>query len=45
MDKKEYQKIVYDWNRTEALYPKDKTIHQLFEEQAVKTPDNILKVG
>ena len=29
----EYQTIVYDWNKTDAPYPKDKTIHQLFEEQ------------
>ena len=44
MNKKEYQKIVYEWNRTEAPYPKDKTIHQLFEEQVKKTPDNIAVV-
>ena len=44
MDKEEYQKIVYDWNRTEAPYSKSKTIHQLFEEQAEKTPDNIAVV-
>ena len=40
----EYQMIVYDWNKTEAPYPKDKTIHQLFEEQVEKTPDNIAVV-
>ncbi|MCC2624497.1 MAG: putative Phenylalanine racemase (ATP-hydrolyzing) [Burkholderiales bacterium] len=40
----EYQQIVYDWNKTEAPYPKDKTIHQLFEEQVEKTPDNIAVV-
>ncbi len=37
----EYKKIVYDWNQTDCDYPKEKTIHQLFEEQAKKTPDNI----
>jgi len=40
----EYQTIVYDWNKTEKAYPKDKTIHQLFEEQVEKTPDNIAVV-
>ena len=37
----EYKKIIYDWNKTEAPFPKDKTIHKLFEEQVKKTPDNI----
>jgi len=36
----EYTEIIYEWNRTEAPYPKEKTIHQLFEEQVDKTPDN-----
>jgi amino acid adenylation domain-containing protein len=40
----EYQKIIYDWNKTEVPYPSDKTIHQLFEEQVKKTPDNIAVV-
>ena len=38
---KEYQQIVIDWNRTDKEYSKDKTIYQLFEEQVLKTPDNI----
>ncbi len=38
---KDYQKVVYDWNSTEAPFPKDKTIYQLFEEQVAKTPNNI----
>ena len=41
LSKAKYQTIVYDWNKTEAPYPKDKTIYQLFEEQVEKTPDNI----
>ena len=32
--------IICHWNRTDKPYPKDKTIHQLFEEQVVGTPDN-----
>ncbi|MEI6411056.1 MAG: amino acid adenylation domain-containing protein, partial [Bacteroidota bacterium] len=31
--------VLYDFNDTAAGYPKDKTIVQLFEEQAEKTPD------
>ena len=38
------KQILVDWNDTAAPYPKDKTIHQLFEEQANKTPDNIAVV-
>ncbi|MCE3268251.1 MAG: amino acid adenylation protein, partial [Burkholderiales bacterium] len=44
LSKEEYQKIVYDWNRTEKDYPRDKTIHQLFEEQVERTPNNIAVV-
>jgi amino acid adenylation domain-containing protein/thioester reductase-like protein len=40
----EYNKIVYFWNETGAFYPAEKTIHQLFEEQVLKTPDNIALV-
>ena len=29
------------WNETSYEYPKDKTIHQLFEESVAKTPDRI----
>ncbi|MBC8756558.1 amino acid adenylation domain-containing protein [Kordia sp. YSTF-M3] len=35
-----YQQIVVDWNNTESAYPKDKTIHELFETQVLKTPEN-----
>ena len=37
----DYQKVIIDWNKTEKDFPKDKTIHQLFEEQAKRTPNNI----
>jgi len=37
----DYQKIINTWNQTEALYPQDKTIYQLFEEQVKKFPNNI----
>ena len=41
---KEYQYLLYDYNKTERDYPKDKTIHQLFEEQVARTPNNIAVV-
>ena len=41
LSKDMFQQIVYDSNQTDKAFPKDKAIHQLFEEQVVKTPDNI----
>jgi len=40
----ELQKILIEFNDTGAPYPKDKTVHQLFEEQVEKTPDNVAVV-
>lgn len=37
----EQQQILVDWNRTQTDYPSSKTIHQLFHEQASRTPDAI----
>lgn len=31
--------LVKEWNQTQLTYPKDQCIHQLFEDQATKTPD------
>lgn len=41
---KQYQQLIYDFNQTDKTYPQDKTIHQLFEEQVLKTPNNIAVV-
>jgi amino acid adenylation domain-containing protein len=41
LDAEDYEKVVYKWNATDKDYPAHKTIHQLFEEQVKKTPDNI----
>lgn len=38
---KEKRKLLVEFNGTAADYPRDKTIHQLFEEQAERTPDSI----
>ncbi len=37
----EYKKMVYSWNETSYLGSIGKSIHQLFEEQSEKTPNNI----
>ncbi|MBA4538759.1 amino acid adenylation domain-containing protein, partial [Bacillus aquiflavi] len=36
--------LLYKFNDTEADYPKEKTIHQLFEEQVERTPENMAVV-
>ena len=36
--------ILVEWNRTERDYPRDKCIHQLFEEQVERTPDAVAVV-
>ncbi|NJO94018.1 MAG: amino acid adenylation domain-containing protein [Hydrococcus sp. RM1_1_31] len=38
---KEQQQLLVEWNNTEAEYPQDRCIHQLFEEQVEKTPDAV----
>lgn len=35
----EQQKLLYTFNDTAVEYPKDKCVHQLFEEQVERTPD------
>lgn len=39
LSESEYWQVVFDFNDTAIDYPKEKCIHQLFEEQAAKTPD------
>ncbi len=41
LTKEEKKRIVVDFNNTAVDYPRDKMIHQLFEDQVEKTPDNI----
>ena len=36
----EKNQLLYEFNNTRVEYPKEKTMHQLFEEQAERTPDN-----
>lgn len=35
----ERQQLLVEWNDTEAEYPKDRCVHQLFEEQVAATPN------
>ncbi|MCP5105232.1 MAG: amino acid adenylation domain-containing protein, partial [bacterium] len=45
ISEEEKRRVLYEFNDTAADYPKDKTIHQLFEEQAARTPDYVAIVG
>ena len=44
MSEGERRRILCDFNDTEAEYPRNRTIHELFEEQAEKTPESIALV-
>jgi len=36
--------LLVEWNKTQREYPKDKSIHQLFEEQVTRAPDAVAVV-
>jgi amino acid adenylation domain-containing protein len=40
----EQHQLLVEWNNTQADYPQDKCIHQLFEEQVERTPDAVAVV-
>lgn len=40
----EQQRLLMEWNDTQANYPKDQCIHQLFEAQVDRSPDAIAVV-
>ncbi|HLP57719.1 MAG TPA: amino acid adenylation domain-containing protein, partial [Candidatus Deferrimicrobium sp.] len=42
---KEKEQVLFHFNSTAVDYPQDKTIHQLFIEQAEKVPDHMALVG
>ncbi|MEH2000300.1 MAG: amino acid adenylation domain-containing protein [Nostoc sp.] len=44
LTEQEQHKILVEWNDTKVDYPKHLCIHQLFEAQVEKTPDNIAVV-
>jgi amino acid adenylation domain-containing protein len=37
----ERRRIVVDWNATETPFPRESCLHELFDEQAARTPDAI----
>jgi non-ribosomal peptide synthetase component F len=37
----ERHQLLVEWNRTKVPYPSNKCVHQLFEEQAAKTPQAV----
>jgi non-ribosomal peptide synthetase component F len=40
----ERHRLLVEWNATEADYPRDQCVHELFEAQAARTPDAIAVV-
>src|SRR5215212_4811784 len=40
----ERRQLLYEWNATEAEYPRERCVHELFEEQVEKTPDAVAVV-
>ncbi|MCP4151967.1 MAG: AMP-binding protein, partial [bacterium] len=45
MDAEEKKRVLYEFNATKNQYPENKTIHGMFEEQAVRTPRKIAAAG
>ncbi|HYO62398.1 MAG TPA: amino acid adenylation domain-containing protein, partial [Pyrinomonadaceae bacterium] len=39
LDAAERQQLLIEWNQTDLDYARDKCVHELFEEQAARTPD------
>ena len=44
LSESERRQLLVEWNDTASVYGRDKGIHQLFEEQAERTPDGIALV-
>ena len=40
----ERHRLLVEWNATEAAYPREKCIHELFEAQVERTPDAVAVV-
>jgi amino acid adenylation domain-containing protein len=41
LTERERRKVLYEWNETEVEYPRERCVHELFEEQVEKVPDAI----
>jgi amino acid adenylation domain-containing protein len=44
LGEREHEYLLHRLNATQAAYPRDKCIHELFEEQAAATPDKVAVV-
>ncbi len=44
LSESELQKILYEWNETDAPFPEDRCIHQIFEAHVREHPDNLALV-
>lgn len=44
LNEKDRDQVLYKFNDTKAKYPKDKVIHELFEEQVEKIPNDVAVV-
>ncbi|HEY6350678.1 MAG TPA: amino acid adenylation domain-containing protein, partial [Candidatus Angelobacter sp.] len=44
LGEEEQRQILYEWNQTQREYPKEKCVHELFEEQVKRTPEAIAVV-
>ena len=44
LPQEERWQLLLDWNRTTSDYPRDRLVHELFEEQAWRTPDRVAVV-
>lgn len=41
MSEAEQRRVLVEWNNTHAAFPGNKCIHQIFQERAAKTPDDV----
>ncbi|MCS6901839.1 MAG: condensation domain-containing protein, partial [Myxococcales bacterium] len=41
LSQNERNRILYEWNRTDAPFPSETLLHELFEQQVARTPDQI----
>jgi amino acid adenylation domain-containing protein len=42
--REERERLLFEWNATDAEYPGDRCVHELFEAQAARTPDRVALV-
>ncbi|HVY40602.1 MAG TPA: amino acid adenylation domain-containing protein [Polyangia bacterium] len=44
LPRREHDQVLSAWNRTAALYPRDRAVHELVQAQALRTPDAVAVV-